>query len=92
MTFKKGQRGGPGRPKGLTNKATNEVKEVVLKTFKAMGGCKAFKEWATKNPNLFYDKFYGKMLPKPIEGSLDLSVDANIDMAIRQIAEDTEPE
>lgn len=92
MTFKKGHKLATGRPKGSKNKTTLEVKQVVLKTFKDMGGCKAFKQWAEENPNLFYDKFLSKMVPKEVEMSGGLEIDASVDMAITRIVEGVEGE
>lgn len=58
---------GKGRPKGSTNKATAEVKDVLRKVHADMGGEKAMLSWAASNPTEFY-KLWIKMLPTELSG------------------------
>lgn len=59
---------GPGRPKGLPNKTTTQVKEMVLSALDQVGGINYLVMQATENPNAFLT-LVGKVLP--------LQVDAN---------------
>ena len=63
MAFKKGHSGGPGRPKGATNKIPTYIRDQVIKNFKPA----KFAAWCKKNEDLFYIKFIAPMIPKLIE-------------------------
>lgn len=58
---------GPGRPKGLANKATRAVKEALWEAYEGIGGGKKLKEWAEANPTEFF-KLWGRMLPTEVSG------------------------
>lgn len=60
---------GPGRPKGLQNKATVACKEALQAAFDGIGGVPALIEWAQqdKNRGQFYQLF-SKLLPVQITG------------------------
>jgi len=62
---KPGERRG-GRKKGTPNKITVQVKEALNKCYKAIGGDKAFAEWARLNRSEYY-KLWAKQLPKEME-------------------------
>lgn len=67
--FKKGQKAGPGRPKGTPNKATAEVKEMILGALAAAGGV----EYLTARANdprtaSAFLSLVGKVLPMQITG------------------------
>jgi hypothetical protein len=53
----------PGRPKGVPNKKTREVKEAIELCFQGLGGVKALQAWAETNPDLFYGSVWPKLLP-----------------------------
>lgn len=69
-----GAKGGPktgGRKKGTLNKLTGDVRASVLAVYEAIGGDKAFADWAKQKPGDFY-QIYAKLLPK--ENKLDATV------------------
>ncbi len=70
-------RAGMGRPKGSTNKATKELKEMILGALEDAGGQDYLKTQAIENPSAFMG-LVGKVLPKDlnakVEGSLSVEV------------------
>jgi hypothetical protein len=67
--FKKGQKSGPGRPKGATNKATKELKEMILGALDQAGGV----EYLTQRANdprtaSAFLSLIGKVLPMQVTG------------------------
>lgn len=60
--FKKGHKGGPGRPKGLENKTTRAFKDAVSTVYQTVGGDTAFAKWAKANPTEFY-KIAARLIP-----------------------------
>ena len=65
--FKKGRKGGPGRPKGVQNAVTREVKEMILNALAKAGGEAYLVRRAKKNPNAFL-ALLGKVLPLQVTG------------------------
>lgn len=67
--FKKGQKAGPGRPKGAPNKATAEVKEMILGALAAAGGVEYLTARATdpRTASAFLS-LLGKVLPMQVTG------------------------
>jgi len=67
--FKKGQKAGPGRPKGVPNKATAEVKEMILGALAAAGGVEYLTERANdpRTASAFLS-LVGKVLPMQVTG------------------------
>lgn len=59
---------GKGRKKGVPNKMTREVKEVIAKVFEDIGGIESFAAWARWEPTEFY-KMYAKLLPIQLQGA-----------------------
>jgi hypothetical protein len=59
---------GPGRPKGVPNKATASIKKAFLEAFERRGGVKALVEWAEDEPTEFY-KLAAKLIPTEITGA-----------------------
>lgn len=70
--FKKGQKRGPGRPKGAQNKVTKELKEMVLQALDNAGGIAYLEERALdpKTASAFLT-LVGKVLPMTVAGDPD---------------------
>jgi hypothetical protein len=60
---------GPGRPKGVPNKNTTAVKDMILQALSNKGGVKYLEKQADENPTAFLT-LVGKVLP--------LDVNANV--------------
>jgi len=65
-----GARPGSGRPKGVPNKLTRDVKEAILAAFDKVGGPEYLANQATQNPQAFMT-LLGKVLPTQIAGDKD---------------------
>lgn len=67
--FTKGQKSGPGRPKGSTNKATAELKEMILQALDGAGGVKYLQRKA-EDPRTAaaFLGLIGKVLPMTVQG------------------------
>jgi hypothetical protein len=61
---------GPGRPKGLKNKVTRDVKEMILGALAAKGGQEWLEAQMDSNPTAFMT-LLGKVLPTQIQGDAD---------------------
>lgn len=70
--FKKGTKPGPGRPKGMPNKATKELKEMILSALDGAGGVEYLVERANdpRTASAFI-ALVGKVLPMTIAGTGD---------------------
>ncbi len=75
--FKAGAQPGPGRPKGVPNKATALVKDAILQAAQEAGGggkdgiAKYLQKQADDNPGPFM-ALLGKILPTQIDADVDL--------------------
>jgi hypothetical protein len=67
--FKKGQKSGPGRPKGSANKVTKELKGMILAALDTAGGEQYLVERANdpKTASAFLT-LVGKVLPMTLAG------------------------
>lgn len=66
--FKKGQKRGPGRPKGTPNKLPAELKAMILQALERSGGVDYLvKQANAKNPAPFM-ALVGKVLPLQVTG------------------------
>lgn len=67
--FKKGQKAGPGRPKGAANKTTKQLKEMILEALDETGGVDYLVAKANdpKTASAFLS-LIGKVLPMTIQG------------------------
>ncbi len=68
--FKKGQKSGPGRPKGAQNKVTKELKEMILTALDGVGGVEYLEKRANdpRTASAFLT-LVGKVLPMTVQGS-----------------------
>lgn len=60
-----------GSRKGIPNRSTALVKDMILGALEAKGGQEYLEEQATKNPTAFL-ALVGKILPKDVNASLDV--------------------
>ncbi len=71
VPFKKGQKGGPGRPKGVPNKVTIAAKEAIALAAEKMGGTDRLVAWAQEDPlneRAFWSSIYPKLIPVTLAG------------------------
>jgi len=75
--FKKGQKAGPGRPKGMPNKATAELKSMILQALDKSGGVDYLVKRANdpKTAPAFL-ALIGKVLPLTLAGDPDAPLKA----------------
>jgi len=59
---------GPGRPKGSPNKATKELKDMILAALDNAGGVEYLQKQAIENPGPFMS-LIGKVLPMAVTGA-----------------------
>jgi hypothetical protein len=76
--FEKGTKPGPGRPKGLLNKFTGDLKEAFLQAAQAAGGSDGiagylYDQAIRDNPSPFMTGL-AKLLPLMLEGSKDAPI------------------
>lgn len=72
--FKKGQKPGPGRPKGVPNKTTQQAKEAIALAAEGLGGTERLIAWAQEDPlneRAFWSSIYPKLLPLQVAGDPD---------------------
>lgn len=58
----------PGRPKGIPNKVTTEVKQMVLEALAGLGGVDYLVERGKENPAAFLT-LLGKVIPLQVNGA-----------------------
>lgn len=67
--FKKGQKSGPGRPKGVINKNTAAVKDMILGALKGAGGVEYLLARANDpRTSAAFLGLVGKVLPMQVTG------------------------
>ena len=68
--FKKGQKSGPGRPKGSVNKTTAQLKDMILGALDQSGGVEYLVQRANdpKTASAFLT-LVGKVLPMTVQGA-----------------------
>ncbi len=81
---------GQGRPKGVPNKFTSEVKDALLYCFDKLGGAEGLVAWAKKsNSNrLEFYKMVTRLMPRSVE--VDISGQYDVVEAIRRVTEQEE--
>ena len=63
---------GPGRPKGVPNKATTTAKEAIALAAEGLGGAPRLIAWAKEDPlneRAFWSSIYPKLLPLQVTGA-----------------------
>ena len=77
--FTKGQKSGPGRPKGSTNKATAQLKDMILQALDKAGGVEYLERKANdpRTASAFLT-LIGKVLPMQIAGDPENPVGISI--------------
>ena len=75
---------GPGRPKGVPNKATIAVKEAVLAALAKAGGVDYLVAQAEENPTAFLT-LVGKVLPLQVIGDKDNPLSVAVQMIERRV-------
>lgn len=74
MEYKKGQKAGPGRPRGALNKTTVAAKEAISLAAQGLGGTERLIAWAQEDPlneRAFWSSIYPKLLPLQVTGDPD---------------------
>lgn len=62
---------GPGRPKGVPNKATIAAKEAIALAAERLGGVDRIVDWAKEHPDnerAFWATIYPKLMPLQVSG------------------------
>jgi hypothetical protein len=68
---------GPGRPRGLQNKITVELKQMIEGALEEVGGQKYLVSLARKRPEVFCQLLV-RLLPKAVELGFNGSLDVNL--------------
>jgi len=55
-----------GRPKGIPNKNTREIKAALQEAFEKLGGVESLVAWGMENQTAFY-QLWSKMAPLKVE-------------------------
>lgn len=76
---------GPGRPKGLPNKITTELKAMIRDALDGVGGQAYLERQAQDNPNAFLT-LLGKTVPSDVNAKLSGAI--KVDGSIRFIRPD----
>jgi hypothetical protein len=68
---------GPGRPKGIPNKATRQAKEAIALAAEGLGGTERLIAWAKESPDnekAFWTSIYPRLVPLDVHGSHDVNI------------------
>lgn len=71
---------GPGRPKGLQNKVTRTLKELILGALDDAGGRDYLAKQAKANPAAFMS-LLGRLVPQELKAEVQAQVNAQLDPA-----------
>lgn len=72
-----GARPNAGRPKGVPNKLTTDVKEMILAALNGAGGADYLQRQANENPASFMT-LVGKVLPMTVAGDKDAPIEVRV--------------
>lgn len=88
--FKKGKEKGPGRPKGMPNKATAQLKDMILTALSNAGGAE-YLEARANDPRTAsaFLSLVGKVLPMTIAG--DAENPLNLGVTVTFVKPDGKP-
>lgn len=64
-----GSKPGPGRPKGVPNKQTKEIKEMLMQSLHDAGGPEYFRQLAQVNSSA-YASLLGKIIPSEVKNQI----------------------
>ena len=70
-------RKGGGRPKGVPNKNTKALKDMILGALEGAGGEKYLQQQATDNPNAFLS-LIGRVLPTELKSNVEGNITVNV--------------
>lgn len=79
---------GRGRKKGVPNKTTQEIKDMILGALDEVGGQSYFVAQSIENPNAFMS-LVGKILPKQVDVDANVSGELIIKAITRTIIDPT---
>ena len=89
MAFPKGKKNpGAGRPKGVPNKLTTEVKAVIVEVAMGLGGAQGMLDWVKKddkNEAAFWTSIYPRIAP------LDVAHTGEVNTVHKYAVPDTRP-
>lgn len=77
---------GPGRPKGVPNKSTTAIKEMIVQALDKAGGVNYLLNQAEENPTAFMT-LVGKVLPMQITGEDGGPIVVSREVAAAEVAE-----
>lgn len=77
-----GSRPGPGRPKGVPNKQTKEIKEMLMQSLEDVGGADYFTQLSTVNPAA-YASLLGKIIPAEVKNQITGAYGGPIQHAVK---------
>lgn len=72
-----------GRPAGVPNKVTGEIKEMILQALSEAGGVEYLKAQATKTPNAFL-ALVGRVLPLQVSNDPEHPMPASVTFIVQQ--------